>query len=469
MQIKFKDNFSFGCAISGPQTEGSFEMSKSVWDLHFENDMNEFWDNVGPNITSDTYHRYKEDCEIASEIGLNSVRTSIQWSRIFNNPFTLEVNQKGVDFYLNYFQEIKSKGIDLFVGLSHFDIPASIYEKYEGFLSRETVELFKKYAKFCFDTFGHLVDRFVTFNEPYSYVSGMYIRSAMLPEQYNFKKFFTTYYHILICHSEVVNIFRKGKYTGDIGIVLDCMVPYARDELNAGDKQASDYADLIKNRSYLDPCVKGYISEEFLELVELTENKLPILPGDEVIIKNGVVKFVGINYYRPERVKSVEFLKNPSIPWGPEHLYQEFKMPKSRQNKHRGWEIYPKALYDLALRMRDDYPEVSWYVSENGMGVEGESAFLDDDGQINDDYRIEYISEHLYWLNKAIEEGSNCFGYHVWTFIDNWSWRNAYKNRYGFVSLDLKTRDRSLKKSAYWYKDVAKTKEVNVDFLFEVE
>jgi len=87
------------------------------------------------------------------------------------------------------------------------------------------------------------------------------------------------------------------------------------------------------------------------------------------------------------------------------------------------------------------------------MGVEDEERFIKD-GFIDDSYRIDFIKDHLIWLHKAIEEGANVKGYHLWTFIDNWSWTNAYKNRYGFVQLNLNTNKRTIKKSGHWMKEV---------------
>lgn len=90
------------------------------------------------------------------------------------------------------------------------------------------------------------------------------------------------------------------------------------------------------------------------------------------------------------------------------------------------------------------------------MGVEGEERFIGPEGRVEDDYRIQFIREHLQWLHRALEEGSACRGYHLWTFIDNWSWLNAYKNRYGFVRLDLESQQRTIKKSGYWFAEVAR-------------
>ena len=130
-------------------------------------------------------------------------------------------------------------------------------------------------------------------------------------------------------------------------------------------------------------------------------------------------------------------------------------------NKYRGWEIYEEGIYDICDNIMKNYGNIPFFISENGMGVEGEERFINDKGQVEDLYRIDFVKDHLKNLHKGIEAGANCFGYHMWTFIDNWSWRNAYKNRYGFVSLDLKTQKRTIKKSGEWYKKVSKNNGFN--------
>lgn len=108
------------------------------------------------------------------------------------------------------------------------------------------------------------------------------------------------------------------------------------------------------------------------------------------------------------------------------------------------------------MMMKNEYNNFPWYVSENGMGVAEEERFVNEEGMIQDDYRIDFMKEHLDYLYQGIQEGSNCFGYHTWTFIDCWSWLNGYRNRYGFYRLESdKDFTRSLKKSGLWYKEVA--------------
>jgi beta-glucosidase/6-phospho-beta-glucosidase/beta-galactosidase len=132
-----------------------------------------------------------------------------------------------------------------------------------------------------------------------------------------------------------------------------------------------------------------------------------------------------------------------------------FDMPGKKMNPFRGWEIYPKIMYDMAIRMKEEYGNIEWFIAENGMGVEQEWRYKNEEGSIQDDYRIEFIAEHMKWLLKAVEEGSNCKGYMLWAFTDNVSPMNAFKNRYGLVEINLEdNRNRQMKKSAFWYQSI---------------
>lgn len=172
------------------------------------------------------------------------------------------------------------------------------------------------------------------------------------------------------------------------------------------------------------------------------------------IIKNNTIDFLGVNYYQPRRVKAKEEAYDETLGWMPDKYFDNYIMPGRRMNPYRGWEIYPEAMHDIAMNLKNNYNNIPWYISENGMGVEGEDRYKNEDGIIEDDYRIDFIKEHLEHLHRGIEEGSNCFGYHTWTPIDCWSWLNAYKNRYGYISVDLDTQKKTIKKSGRWIKEV---------------
>ena len=123
-------------------------------------------------------------------------------------------------------------------------------------------------------------------------------------------------------------------------------------------------------------------------------------------------------------------------------------------NPYRGWEIYEEGIYDIAQNLMNNYGNIEWILTENGMGVEDEERFKEK-GKIQDNYRIDFIKNHLIHLHRAIQEGTNCKGYLMWTFIDSWSWLNSYKNRYGFVELDIDTQKRTIKKSGEWFREVS--------------
>ena len=145
-------------------------------------------------------------------------------------------------------------------------------------------------------------------------------------------------------------------------------------------------------------------------------------------------------------------------------FYEVFDLPGKKMNQSRGWEIYPKVMYDMAIYLKENYGNIPWFVSENGMGQENEDRFMNDQGMVCDDYRIDFIRQHLKWLLKAVEEGANCEGYMLWAFTDCVSPMNAFKNRYGLVRIELNAeRTRSLKKSAYWYKTLIEDRVLEVE------
>ena len=221
------------------------------------------------------------------------------------------------------------------------------------------------------------------------------------------------------------------------------------------DVRAAEFAEDFKNNLFLEPALKGHFPEKLVSVLEKDGVLWESLPEELEVIRENTVDFLGVNYYHPFRAKAREKAFDQSGGWLPEKYFEEYEDPEARMNPYRGWEIYPRAIYDIAITMKEKYGNIPWFISENGMGVEGEERFCNQDGFIEDDYRIEFLEEHLAWLHKGIEEGSNCFGYHMWTPIDCWSWKNAYKNRYGFIAVELATQKKTIKKSGYWMKKVS--------------
>ncbi|MFA0087155.1 glycoside hydrolase family 1 protein [Vibrio sp. 10N.261.51.F12] len=454
MNYQFPENFRWGSAASSAQTEGAaFDGGKgeSIWDHWYKEQPNRFHNNVSSTTASTFYQNYKADIQLMKDIGHNSFRTSISWSRLIPNG-TGEINQEAVEFYNNVINELVAQDIEPFICLYHFDMPLAM-QNIGGFENREVLDAYANFAEVCFKLFGDRVKSWFTFNEPIVPVEGGYLYDFHYPNVVDFKRAATVAYHTILAHAKAVEKYRALDTDGRIGIILNLTPSYPRSQ-NPADLKAANICDLMFNRSFLDPSVKGEYPQELVELLTEQGQMPTVEAGDCELIAKGKVDVLGVNYYQPRRVKARDNAIHPEAPFMPEHFFDYYEMPGRKMNPHRGWEIYEKGVYDILTNLRENYGNLPCYISENGMGVEGEEKFLVD-GQIQDDYRIDFIQGHLEWLHKGIEEGSACFGYHLWTFIDNWSWANAYKNRYGFYQLDLNTQKRSVKKSGEWYAQVS--------------
>lgn len=454
--IKFPKDFLWGTSTSGPQTEGRFTgdgKGDNLWDYWYQVEPHRFRFQEGPGLTSTFYENWEEDIELLVETGHTAFRTSIQWSRIFPEGRG-EVNPAGVAFYRQVFERIKSKGIHLMVNLYHFDLPFALQEQGDGWENKETVYAYRDYARFCFETYGDLVDQWITFNEPIVPVEFGYFYDAHYPHKVDAAAAVKVAYHTQLASSLAVKACHEVDLSYRIGVVLNLTPAYPRSQ-HPADVKAARIAELFQAKSFLDPSVLGTYPPELVEILRERDLLPEVDPSDLELIKEHTVDFLGVNYYQPMRVSAPRYAPNPDSPMLVEQFYEPYVMPGRKINPHRGWEIYEQGLYDIAQNIKENYGNIEWLLTENGMGVEGEEKFRQN-GEIQDDYRIDFVKDHLRELHRAIQEGANCKGYLMWTFIDCWSWLNGYKNRYGLVELDLATQERRLKKSGHWFRELSK-------------
>lgn len=457
MDYQFPAGFWWGSAASGPQTEGVVEgdgKGASIWDYWYQQEPEKFFNGVGPEKTSQVYTRYQEDIQLMKETGHTTFRTSIQWSRLFPQGKG-EVNQKAVDFYNAYIDELIANGIEPFMNLYHFDMPMALQEK-GGWLNRETVDAYVAFAQTCFTLFGDRVKKWFTHNEPIVPVEGGYLYQFHYPNEINMKHAVQVGFHETLASAKAIKVYHEMNLDGEIGIILNLTPSYPRDENDPEDVKAAQIADAFFNRSFLDPAVKGTFPEELVTIVKELD-MVPAMEADDLqTIRENTIDLLGINYYQPRRIMKKESPIDEAKSPMPDDYFDNYDMPNKKMNPYRGWEIYEKGIYDILTNTRENYGNIKCYISENGMGVEGEERFVNADGVIEDDYRIEFVSDHLKYVHQAIQEGTNCVGYHMWTCMDNWSWTNAYKNRYGFISVDLANdAKRTVKKSGRWFKEVS--------------
>lgn len=452
----------WGGASSGIQSEGAAQedgRGESVWDAWYKQQPNRFFEGVGPEPASDFYHNYKELVARMRQAGIRSFRTTPQWCRVEKPDGS--INDEGAAFYHRLLDELEKNEIEPIFCLHHFDLPLW-HVKNGGFENRAVALAFGEYAKTMFGLYGGRVKRWATFNEPFVIVEQAYGYHGHYPDVCDNRRAVQAGHNIQLAHALAVRAFRETGQTGKIGTILNLTPTYCENKDDPQDARAGKIAELLLNRSFLEPAVFGEYPPELVELLK-SENLLPhVHAQDKEIIRQGRVDFLGVNYYHPRRVRPPKDGWNQSKPLY-EKFFEEYLPENAKINPYRGWEIYERAVYDIAIDIKERYGNIPWYLSENGMGVQDEERFLKN-GRIEDSYRITFMQEHLKWLHRAVLEGCSCFGYHIWSPFDCWSWLNAYKNRYGLIRVDIKNGCAlSLKKSADWFFAVSKNNEFSAD------
>ncbi len=463
--LKFPDGFLWGGALSAIQVESTEINRKSLtnWDVFYNRSKDLFFDKIGPGSTCDHYKKYDEDFKLFSQVGSNSFRTSILWSRICPEENVIDYDE--INHYHRYIDEAIKNNLKVFICLSHFDLPEWAYKK-GGFENFEVIEKFLEFSKIVLNEYGSKIDAIFTFNEPLVPIIHGYLFNAHPPGVNNPKRAFQAGFGIILAHAKVANYFYneyQNKNNLKLGVILNLTPAIACDGVNhsQADLKAAHMSNLLLNDSMMNPMVLGKIDAELVNLAK-ERNILPTYRHEDLtLIKKAKVDILGVNYYHPNRVQKPDLNANGFL----ESFFKPYDWDKARINVFRGWEIEPKSLYDLGILIRDKYNNIPWFVSENGMGVENEDIFRNKETEmIEDDYRIAFLSEHLAWLHQAIEEGCSCFGYHLWSLIDNWSFRNAFKNRYGLIELDYDTKERKIKKSGLWFKQLSKVNGLDSEF-----
>ncbi|WP_195854123.1 6-phospho-beta-galactosidase [Aerococcus tenax] len=467
---KLPENFIFGGATAAYQAEGATKedgKGRVAWDTFLEEN---YWYTAEP--ASDFYHRYPIDLKLAHDFNINGIRISIAWSRIFPNGYG-EINQKGVEFYHKLFQECHKNGVEPFVTLHHFDTPEVLHSNGD-FLNRDNIEHFVNYAKFCFDEYKNEVNYWTTFNEIGPIGEGQYLNGKFPPGiQYDLGKLFQSHNNMMVAHAKAIAYFKENDYPGEIGVVHALPTKYPYDPNNPDDVRACELEDIIHNKFILDATYLGHYSKETMDGVnhilaenggnlEITEDDLKTL--DKAKDMND---FLGINYYMSDWMRG-DYEGETTITHnstgdkgtsvykikGVGQRESDVDVPRTDWD----WMIYPKGLYDQIMRVVNDYPNYhKIYITENGLGYKDKF----EDGTVYDDERIDYIKQHLTAVYEAIQDGANVAGYFLWSLMDVFSWSNGYEKRYGLFYVDFDTQERYPKKSAYWYKKLAETRNID--------
>ncbi len=451
------EDFFIGTSSSAWQIEGNDKKTNKSWaDLFYETNPELWHDRIGPDKACDFLHHYKEDIKMMAEAGMNTFRFTIQWPFFLKDPEKGIINEHARDFYNDVIDTILHYHMKPFVSLEHWDIPAAFLKDFDGWCDRKMLEYYRLYARRVFECFADRVPYFFAFTEPNIPIDNGYMDGIWYPFTHDPKKCYQAHFHKMVATAIAKQEYLpfQKKYHGKLGAMIHYTPVYSRSE-EIRDVIAAYYADLLQVRIYLDPYLKGSVSKEFMDVLKENDCLFTYEKEDLKLIHDYRIDILGLDYYFPIRVQARE--TDYEGVFHPTKYYEPYIKPDRRFNADRGWEIYPQAIYDAGMRIKKDYGNFDWFISENGIGIANEERYRNKNGRIDDDYRIDFLQEHLTYTQKAKQDGCNCHGYLVWSYIDNVSARNAFKNRYGLIELDLKTYERIPKKSYYFFQQLNKT------------
>ena len=444
--IRFPKGFFWGTATAAYQIEGAWNedgKGESIWD-RFAHTPGKIKNGDTGDVACDSYHRWREDIALMRAMRLNSYRFSIAWPRIQPSG-SGAVNAKGVDYYSRLVDALLEAHIRPMVTLYHWDLPQAL-EDAGGWPNRETAARFAEYVQLAARALGDRVSDWMIFNEPDAFVDLGHLEGTHAPGRKSLLDFLRATHVVNLAQGEGFRALKAERPTARAGTAfsMSACEPATNSE---EDKLAAERAHAITNVWFLEPALRGRYPEA---LTFLPESAMGIKAGDMEKTR-APLDFIGINlYYRTiasapgtmERfAHAQEWLFPVKMDGGQEGPKTDF-----------GWEVWPRALYDVVTRITRDYNRPVIEITESGCSYnDGPDAT----GAIRDSRRIDYHREYLAALARAIADGADVRGYHAWSLLDNFEWAEGFSQRFGLTYVDFKTRKRTLKDSGRWYARVA--------------
>ncbi|XP_020580792.1 beta-glucosidase 18-like [Phalaenopsis equestris] len=464
---QFPADFLFGTATSSYQIEGAYSegnKSMSNWDV-FTRIPGKILDHSNGDVADDHYHRYMEDIELMHNLGVNSYRFSISWTRILPRGRFGQINQNGIIFYNNLIDALLDKGIQPFVTLCHYDIPQELEVRYGAWLSPQIQKDFAYFADICFKAFGEKVKYWSTLNEPnilatWGYMKGEYppgrCSQPSCPSGDSRIEPYVVAHNLILSHAAAVNIYRKkyqAKQGGFIGIVMAAvwLEPFTN---TPADKLATSRGLSFEVPWFIDPIIYGDYPPEMRQILG---SRLPKFSSDDKQKLQNKLDFIGINHYSSFYAKDCMFSPCDSDTEGNGYAY--FTAQKDGQiiGAKTGVEnfyVVPRGMENIILYVKERYNNTPIFITENGFGQEGSRNPSNEimNELLNDKERVEYHRTYLSSLMRAIRKGADVRGYFIWSLIDNFEWSSGYSKRFGLYHVNYNTQERTPKLSAKWYK-----------------
>ena len=400
----------------------------------------------------DMYHHFREDIRLFAEMGFQVYRLSIAWTRIFPNGDEEQPNEEGIRFYKEIFQECKKYGIQPLVTICHFDCPIGLIQKCGGWRSREMIAYYLRLCKVLFIRFKEDVTYWLTFNEINMILHAPFLGAGLYFEEgeNEMQIKYQAAHHELIASALAVKLAHEVNSANKVG----CM--FAAGSAYPYSCKPTDVWEALKtsqeNYFFADVQARGYYPSYAKKRLHALGIYPFMEPEDTKILQQYPVDFISFSYYNSRCIASPDSVQEEAEG----NLFRSVKNPYLKFSGW-GWPIYPMGLRITLNEVYDRYQK-PLFVVENGLGALDEP---DSNGRIMDDYRIDYLREHIRAMKAAVEEdGVDLMGYTAWGCLDLVSASSGeMKKRYGFIYVDKQddgsgTLARSRKKSFGWYQKV---------------
>ncbi|CAN1844574.1 Beta-glucosidase 11 [Linum perenne] len=460
----FSRRFIFGTTTASYPVEGATNVSgrgPSVWDRFTHKFPERIDDGSNGDSAIDMYHRFEEDIVRMRLMNMDAYRLSISWSRIIPSGKISEgVNKAGIEYYNKVLHLVKKHGMEAYVTIFHWSTPQALEAEYGGFLSRDIVADFQDYAEFLFITYGDLVKKWITLNEPYTYAVRGYddghfapgrcswwVNRACVTGDSSVEPYIVSH-HLLLAHAAVVKLYRE-KY--QIGITLSSFwfEPYSHE---VQDIDAAGRAMDFMYGWFMDPLTYGYYPRSMTELVG---SRLPNFTTEESHLLKGSFDFLGVNYYTSYYAKH-----NPNVdPHHARYLTDSHAEVTAWKNGEpigpqvsRWLYIYPLGIRYLLNYTKDTYRNPTIYITGNGVSEEDDPSKTIDEA-LRDKTRIDYYHSHLQNVIMSMRHHNvTVRGFFAWSYADKFEWSDGYKTRFGLYYIDYKHNlKRYAKDSACWF------------------
>jgi len=437
MDLSFPADFKWGCATASYQIEGAVNedgRGPTNWDVFSHTPGKVFGGDTG-DVATDSYHRYKEDTQLLKNLGVKTYRMSLAWSRIFPQGKG-RPNPKGVDHYKRVVDNLLENGIEPYITMFHWDLPAALPG---GWQNRDTSYAFAEYAGYMAGQLSDRVKNIMTVNElrcftDLSHKQGIHAPGLKLPDA----EANQVRHHGVLAHGLAVQAIRAHAKAGTQVGIADNTTFYVPVIETPEHVAAAKKATRENNAMFLTAIMEGRYIDEYLQQEGVNA---PKVQASDMKAISSPLDFVALNIYTPEWVRADASPKGyATIP----HIASSPRMASP-------WLVVgPEVAYWGVRQVSELWKPKALYVSENGASADDPVQ----NGRIDDADRVMYLRNYVTQLHRAVAEGYPLKGYFLWSLMDNFEWADGYSKRFGIHYVDFKTQKRIPKLSAAWYKEV---------------